>query len=173
MKATRNRVKARISVLAAVALIAAACGGGPDGGLDGPTTPLGTSVAQVENESFQLANAARRDSNVNPQLSLDERIAAVARAHSEAMRDHGFFGHNGPDGGMRARLSAAGIPFSAAGENLAKISSVPNPAGSAHAQFMDSAEHRQIILDARFRLAAVGVARSGDTYWITQIYVRP
>ena len=74
---------------------------------------------------------------------------------------------------MRARLRAAGIPFSAAGENLAKITSVPNPAGFAHQQFMDSPGHRDVILDSRFRLAGVGVARSGDTYWLTQIYIQP
>ncbi len=88
------------------------------------------------------------------------------------MRDHGFFGHVGPDGGLRARLRKAGIEFTTAGENLAKLVSVPNPASRAHSQFMDSAEHREVILDKRFRLAGVGVARNGDTYWLTQIYIR-
>ena len=78
----------------------------------------------MEYLSFQLANTARNDSNVQPSLNLDEKITAVARAHSEAMRDQGFFGHNGPDGGIGARLRAAGIPFCTAGENLAKLTSV-------------------------------------------------
>ena len=173
MNSTDKRVKAGICSLAFVALLGVACGGGADGGPDSPTTPLGTTVPEVEYESFQLANSARQTSNVNPQLNFDETVAEVARAHSEAMRDNGFFGHNGPNGSMRARLRAAGIPFSAAGENLAKLTSVPNPAGFAHQQFMDSPDHREVILDSRFRLAGVGVARSGDTYWLTQIYIRP
>ena len=170
-----NRIDSRtftgLLLLAAVVMSGVACGGGS--GPDSPTGPLGTSVAEVEFESFQLANAARRDSDVEPQLSLDERVARVARLHSEAMRDEGFFGHSGPDGSLGARLRAAGVPFSSAGENLAKLSSVPNPAGHAHAQFLDSAEHRRVMLSSKFRLAGVGVARSGDTYWLTQVYIRP
>lgn len=167
---TTNRFHLGLLLLAGFAVLGAACGGGGDGA--GPTAPLGTSVAEVEYESFQLANLARRD-NVRPELDLDDSVVVVARAHSEAMRDNGFFGHNGPDGSIAARLRAAGVSFSAAGENLAKLTSVPNPATVAHSQFMDSREHREVLLDSRFHLAGVGVARSGDTYWLTQIYVRP
>jgi uncharacterized protein YkwD len=159
-----------LCLLAAIALLGAACGGG---GPDSPTSPLGTTVAEVEFESFQLANSARQQNNVNPMLDLDDRVAGVARAHSEAMRDRGFFGHDGPDGALTARLRAAGVSFRGAGENLAKLTSVPNPAGYAHNQFLDSASHRTVMLNSKFRLAGVGVARSGDTYWLTQIYVRP
>ena len=171
MTINTTRTHTGLFALAVFALLGAACGGGGDSA--SPTSPLGTTVAEVEFESFQLANSARSDSNVQPQLNLDEAIARVARAHSESMRDNNFFGHAGPDGGIRARLNAAGIPFSVAGENLAKLTSVPNPAGSAHSQFMNSPEHRDVMLDPRFRRAGVGVARSGDTYWLTQIYIRP
>ena len=165
-----RRAQTGLCLLAVVAMLSAACGGG---GGDGPTTPLGTTVAEVEYNSFQLANSARQNNDVQPMLDLDEQVARVARAHSQSMRDSGFFGHVGPQGGIAARLRAAGVSFSAAGENLAMLSSVPNPAGEAHRQFMDSADHRRVMLDSRFRLAGVGVARSGDTYWLTQIYIRP
>jgi uncharacterized protein YkwD len=161
---------AGLSVLAVIALLGAACGGG---GADSPTTPVGTTVAEVEYQSFQLANSARRDDRVEPQLKFEELVTKVARVHSEQMRDRGFFGHNGPDGNLSRRLRAAGVQFSSAGENLAKLVSVPNPADRAHAQFMASPEHRNVILDSGFHLAGVGVARSGDTYWLTQIYIRP
>ena len=167
MNTANNRVRTGLSLLTVVAMLGVACGGGSDS----PTTPVGTSVVDVEFESFQLANSARRSSNVKPQLDLGEAIARVARQHSEAMRDQGFFGHRGSNGELGARLRAAGIPFSTAGENLAKLTSVPNPAGQAHAQFMDSPGHRDVMLDSRFQVAGVGVARSGDTYWLTQIYV--
>ena len=154
-----NRVKSGLFVLACVVMFGVACGGGGDG--NGPTAPLGTTTVEVEFESFQLANNARANNSVRPQLDLADRVAEVARAHSESMRDNGFFGHAGPDGGVRA-----------AGENLAKLSNVPNPASEAHRQFMDSAQHREVMLDSRFQLAGVGVARSGDTYWLTQIYIK-
>ncbi len=171
MQATNHQLGVGVGLLAAIAMIGVGCGGGANP--DSPTTPLGTTVAEVEFESFQLVNAARSDSNVQPQLDLEETISRVAREHSEAMRDQGFFGHEGPAGGIGARLRAAGIRFSTAGENLAKLSSVPNPAGEAHARFMASAEHRDLILDPRFQLGGVGVARSGSTYWLTQIFVSP
>lgn len=169
MTTTANRFRSRLGALAGIALLGVACGGGEDS----PTTPHGTTVAEVEFRSFQLANSARSDSDVQPQLELAELITQVARAHSEAMRDQGFFGHNGSDGGLGARLDAAGIPFRSAGENLAKLESVHDPAEQAHSRFMASPEHRDVILDSRFRLAGVGVARSGDDYWLTQIYIRP
>ncbi len=170
MNTPDNRARIGYCLLAAIALLGVACGGG---GADSPTTPLGTTVVEVEFESFQLVNSARQNNNVQPQLDLQERIARVARAHSEAMRDQNFFGHSGASGGIGARLRAAGIQFSTAGENLAKLSSVPNPAGQAHSQFIASPEHREVMLDSRFRVAGVGVARSGGTYWLTQIYVGP
>lgn len=165
-----NRAGSRLCLLAFVTLFGVACGGGSD---ESPTAPLGTSVAEVEYESFQLVNSARQNNNVQPLLDLDDQVVRVARAHSESMRDNGFFGHSGPDGGVGARLRAAGVPFRSVGENLAKLVSVPNPAGHAHSQFLNSADHRKVMLDSRFRLAGVGVARSGDTYWLTQIYIQP
>lgn len=166
-----NRPSTRLAALAGIALLGLACGGG--GGADSPTSSDVSSVAEVEYLSFQLANTARSDSNVQPLLELDQEITALARRHSEAMRDQGFFDHNGPDGGIAARLRAAGIQFSAAGENLAKLTSPADPAGQAHSLFLSSPEHRDVMLDSRFRQAGVGVARSGDHYWLTQIYIRP
>ncbi len=167
-----DRLGSRLAALAGIALFSLACSGG-DGGPDSPTSTGVSGVAEVEYLSFQLANSARSDSNVQPLLDLDQEITALARRHSEAMRDQGFFGHNGPDGGIGARLRAAGVSFSAAGENLAKLDRPSDPAGQAHSLFMGSPEHRDVMLDPRFRLAGVGVARSGDHYWLTQIYVRP
>ena len=166
-----NRVGIRLAAMVGIALFGLACSGG--GGPDSPTSTGVASVAEVEYLSFQLANSARTDSHVDPLLDLDQEITAIARRHSEAMRDKGFFDHNGPDGGIASRLRAAGIPFSAAGENLAKISSAADPAAQAHSLFMGSPEHREVMLNSRFRLAGVGVARSGDRYWLTQIYIRP
>ena len=166
-----NRLGIRLAVLAGIALFSLACGGG--GGPDSPTSTGVASVAEVEYLSFQLANSARSDSHVQPLLDRNDEVATIARRHSESMRDQGFFDHNGPDGSIGARLRAAGISFSAAGENLAKLTSASDPAAQAHSMFMSSPEHRQVILDSRFRLAGVGVARSGSQYWLTQIYIRP
>ncbi len=159
-----------VIVLVTLTLVVGACGGG---GSDSPTQPQGRNVAEVEVQSFGLLNDARSQGGMLA-LSLDARVAEVARRHSEAMRDEGFFGHVGSSGlGLRQRLRSAGIAFSAAGENLAQVSGAADPAGTAHYQLMESPSHRDNILSDRFSRAGVGVAQSGDSFWITQIFIDP
>ncbi len=163
---TRER---RLLALAAAGLLCLACSGG---GPDSPTVPNGTSLAELEFLSFNLVNSARRDNSVEPMLDLDELIASVARAHSESMRDEGFFGHRSSHGGLKDRLRGAGVSFTRAGETLALVEGVPDPAGFAHSLFLASEEHRSIMLDDRYRLAGVGVASDGKGSAFTQIYIR-
>ncbi len=163
-----KRIPALIAPL--VVVLATACGGGSSG----PTAPAEVSAFQVESQLSELINQARRADGVEPQLAMDPAVAQVARAHSEAMRDRGFFSHADPDGKrLRDRLRAAGIAFRSAGENLARVDGSPDPAGEAHRMLMGSASHRENILAERFDLAGVGVARQGGTYWITQVFIEP
>ncbi len=146
----------------------AACSGGLS-----PTEPARLSIADVEFQSFQMVNEARRDGGVEPPLELAESISTVARAHSEAMRDEDFFGHVDSNGNeVGGRLGAAGVGFTRAGENLARVSGSGNPAATAHALLMGSGGHRDNILSADFRLVGVGAARRGDTFWITQVFIQ-
>jgi uncharacterized protein YkwD len=128
----------------------------------------------VEFQSFQLANQARSSEKIEPQLGQESAVAQVARLHSEAMRDEGFFGHVSKSGdGLRQRLDKAGVQYSGAAENLAEVNHRSNPAQIAHSQLMASSSHRKNILNPKYRLAGVGVAKAGDTYWITQIFIKP
>lgn len=149
---------------------AIACSG--NGG-DSPTSPQIVTPAAVASQSFELINQARAGHGVSA-VVLDGELSEIARKYSEQMRDRGFFSHQDPSGnGLRARLNAAGVPFSAAGENLALVADTANPAGLAHQQLLASPEHRDVMLAKRFELAGVGVAQSGSSYWITQIYLKP
>ena len=152
-----------------LAFTVAACGG-----LSSPTEPARTSTAEVELGSYQLLNDARRQQGVQPQLALDESLSGVARSHSEAMRDQEFFGHLDSNGNMvDGRLRAAGVSFTLVGENLVRVSGSGNPAVSAHALLMASGGHRDNILSPDFQRVGVGAARRGDTYWITQVFIKP
>ena len=144
------------------------------GGGGGPTAPKdGPAVASVEGSSFALVNDERRRAG-EPELMFDPVLSELARRYSERMRDEGFFSHDDPSGGNTAsRVRAAGISFSVVGENLAELSGAADPARQAHASFMGNADHRANILERRFTLAGVGVARSGNRYWITQLFLRP
>jgi uncharacterized protein YkwD len=159
--------------IALVALWVAACGSGGNGA--SPTaTGVGLTADDVEFRSLQLTNEARSSERVEPQFGFDPEVAAVARSHSAAMRDEGFFGHTDVHGnGLRHRLDTAGIQYNGAAENLVEVHHATRPAAVAHDQLMASASHRKNILSPDYRLAGVGVAKAGDTYWITQIFIRP
>jgi len=168
-----EHLKSRILLVALLAVVAV-LPGCSDEASDTPTQPGSKTVSEVEFQSFQLVNVERRDNGVKPQLDLKEAISAVARAHSEDMRDNGFFSHRGSNGDtITDRLAAAGIKFTVAAENLVKVNSSIAPALAAHDMLMESGDHRDNILDKRFRRLGVGVARSGNTYWITQIFIKP
>jgi len=159
------------SFLAVVLLIGlTACSSGGGESLTGSGSPV---PGDVEFQSADLVNGERQSASVNPQLGVRSRIADLARDHSAAMRAEGFFGHRGSDGkGLRQRLDEAGIQYSAAAENLARVNASANPATVAHRELMASTDHRGNILQPGFDLIGVGVVQSGDTYWITQIFIR-
>ncbi len=155
------------AILLAAALVGA-CGGGST-----PTAPAGGG-ADVELATFKLLNTSRMESAGAAPLRFNDLLAEVARGHSRAMRDRGFFSHTDPSGdGLRERLRRAGVQFSAAAENLVQISNRTDPATTAHLELMASPGHRANILDRRFTEVGVGIAQQGDSYWVTQVFVSP
>lgn len=131
------------------------------------------SPASVEASAFARINDSRR-ADGKGELLLDPMLSELARAYSRRMRDEGFFGHVDPQGGgLVDRLRASGIGFSVAGENLAQVGGVSDPAAVAHQMLMENAAHRANILDARFTEIGIGVTQRDDTYWMTQVFLRP
>ncbi len=162
--------RASLAILSLTFLLVAACSGG---GVLGPTTPGSVSVASVEFSSFSLVNGEREATHSGDQLAKESPIARLAREYSEEMRDQRFFSHTAPDGSsLRARLRDAGIEFSAAAENLARVTNAADPAAFAHTLLMQHQEHRENILNSKYKLLGVGAARNDDTVWITQIFVK-
>jgi uncharacterized protein YkwD len=129
------------------------------------------SDAEVEMASFDLINEDRAKQGL-PALKFDSKVAAVARAHSTDMRDRNFYAHVNPDGrNFSDRLRTAGVSFRVAGENLAVMTNNLDPANSANSEFLKHSTHRANLLDRRFTRVGIGVARSGNKYWITQDFV--
>jgi uncharacterized protein YkwD len=120
-----------------------------------------------------LINKERVRQNVEAVLILSDDLSLLARLHSESMRDEGLFGHTDSAGrSVGGRLGDAGISFSRAGENIARVTNAgADPAAFAHDLLMSQAAHRNNILDTGFTKVGVGVARRGDTHWITQVFV--
>jgi uncharacterized protein YkwD len=109
-------------------------------------------------------------------LIHDPDIRAVARAHSEDMRDRDFFDHVNPDGdGPGDRLIAGGISYTAWAENIAWNLGYPDPPLEAFNQWMGSSGHKRNMLDEAnvgYTLCGIGVAYSGNAWWFTAVFVR-
>jgi uncharacterized protein YkwD len=146
-----------------------------------PMVPVSRNVApdlgQWEIQMWRLINSDRSalssadeiGGRARP-LQWDERLAAVARQHSEEMASHAYFSHQGLDGSLPdARVLRAGIVWKASGENIAKFGDISR---AEHA-FMDEPKfqhnHRSNILSSSFTHVGIGIARGADgSLYITQ-----
>ena len=105
-------------------------------------------------------------------LTVDQRLAAAAQAHSADMVRRGFFAHESPDGRqVWDRAVAAGYAYRKVAENIA--------AGQRTAEevvrgWMGSPGHRANILDGDLTQIGVGRADGGSygVYW-TQVFGTP
>jgi len=107
-------------------------------------------------------------------LLWDDRLAAVARAHSEEMARNGYFGHRDSTGASPAdRISSAGIRWTQVGENIASCQSI----AQAESTFMDEPKfernHRWNILNPDYTRVGVGIARGSDgVLYITEDFAQ-
>lgn len=107
-------------------------------------------------------------------LQWDDRLAAVARAHSEDMARQGYLSHTGPDGSMPfQRVSYMGIQWLSTGENVARA----HDAAQAEAMFMDEPKyqqnHRANILNPNYTIVGIGVARDSEgALYITEEFAQ-
>lgn len=121
------------------------------------TTTVLKIDAAAEERLLAKTNEERQKNNLSP-LAVDPLIRNVARAHGRDMLLRGYFGHNSPDGRtLSDRLMAAKVTFSAAAENLALSPTVD----LAHIGLMNSAKHRENILDGSFGRVGIGVLDAG------------
>ena len=111
-----------------------------------------TSPAAGELRMLDLLNQARKTAGLAA-LQPDEELQAVARAHSEDMAEHHFFGHVSPTTGTTDdRYRRSGVVVAAFGENVAEADS----AETAYDGLMDSPGHRANMLGVLF--THVGIA---------------
>ena len=157
----------------------------PASSLTSQTVPQRASfqnrTSQLELQMWELINRDRADpSNAAetrgraPALQWDDRLAAVARMHSEEMARNGYFSHEGADGSSPAnRVSMAGIKWRSTGENIANCRGV----SEAESLFMNEPKfqqnHRWNILNVNYTHVGVGVARAPDgSLYITQEFAQ-
>ena len=138
-----------------------------------PRDDFFTSIDEAERYAFGLLQSDRARFSLAT-LELDPELTAIARAHSEDMRDNGFFGHLSPTTGLAGdRLRRAGYRAIMHSENLARNDSI----AEAEAALLASVGHRKNLLDHKPTHVGVGVAMlvvEDRTEWfVTQMFARP
>jgi len=152
-----------------------------DPGETAPRRDLGSNrMADLERQMWALVNHERLDPETSAEtggraqpLRWNENLASVARAHSRNMLEQGFFAHVDPDGRtLSTRINGTGIPWQAAGENIAIYGTVLG----AEAAFMKEPRfqhnHRGNILNANYTDVGIGIVKGSDgSLYITQDFV--
>jgi uncharacterized protein YkwD len=105
-------------------------------------------------------------------LTVDSRLTAAARGHSQDMATRNYFDHNTPEGVTPwTRITNAGYRYSAAAENIAEGQTTP---ASVMDAWMNSPGHRANILNCGLKNIGVGLAYNAKhtPYW-TQDFGSP
>lgn len=138
-----------------------------------PSLPVQSpQTAQMEEQIRQRINQIRQKQGLT-ELQANEKLAEVARRYSQQMAEQDFFSHTSPTGETPSqRVRSAGIGYRLVGENLFKSTNIPQPVNAAVEGWMDSPGHRENILRSQYRETGIGVWRDGETYYVTQLFLR-
>ncbi len=121
------------------------------------TVATAPPAPELEAQMLQLVNQERALAGLAP-LAPDPELTEVARQHSADMFERGYFAHVTPDGTTPYdRITAAGITFRTAGENLALAPTL----ALAHSGLMNSPGHRANILHSDFGRVGIGILDGG------------
>jgi uncharacterized protein YkwD len=136
---------------------------------EGPPSPAPSSspapaVGYSATGTWQLlalVNRTRRSLGL-PTLVVDDKLAAVARIHTERMAASGDLRHNDA---LFTPVSRKALGMKALGENVGWNYSVV----AQHDAFLKSTGHRANVVDKGFRLAGFAVVRGADgRIWSTE-----
>ena len=112
---------------------------------------------------FSSHNAERARQGLAP-FRVDGTLAQVARQRAQDMASKGYFSHTSPSGQTAfGIMNALGYRYLEAGENIARNNYPDSQTVSvAMSALMNSATHRENILDTGFYLVGIGEATSTD-----------
>ncbi len=135
--------------------------------IPGPTDDFAGRIYKRANE-LRVARGAS-------ELVWLEPVAACARQQSERKAALRFPGHNDPErGDIAARLTAAGVGWSACGENLFMERGYDDPVNFAIVSWWYSPGHQENMLNPDYTQTGVGVTQAADgAYFATQIFLKP
>lgn len=134
-----------------------------------PNTP--NPYAALEQSVHQQINEYRRTLNLPP-LTLDARMSAEARLHSQAMASGRVpFSHDGFQ--QRGDRLNRVIPYRSVAENVAYNQGYSNPGQQAVQGWIKSPGHRENI-EGQYNLTGVGITKNAKgEYYFTQLFIQP
>lgn len=106
---------------------------------------------------LERINEARRRHGLRA-VDLDPELSKVAQHHSYHMKTEQRLYHT-PAEKLRERVTN----WELLGENVGRGSEVD----SLHRSFMESDDHRQVVLNEEFRFVGIGVSHDEDQMWVT------
>jgi uncharacterized protein YkwD len=129
-----------------------------------------STLSSLERGVLTNINGFRHDHNL-ASLRFSSKLAAAAREHSAEMAQRGYFSHDSANGTsfdkrISRYYSISGKQYWSVGENLLWSSPDVDAVGALN-MWLNSPEHRKILLTARWReigLSAVHVASASGTY---------
>lgn len=137
------------------------------------------NIYDIETRIHILINA-QRNANGLPSLNFDEKLASIARKHSQDMAARGYFEHDTPEGhdfywrmqqdGYNCAIEVGNTIYQGA-ENIFNEYgyATDSVASNAVEGWMSSSGHRANILTQYWKNEGVGVAQAKDgTVYITQ-----
>ena len=142
---------------------------------DPPSAAYRVQMTAHELQIAELANAERWDRDLGV-LSSNPLLVQVAREHSREMCEKSYFDHSSPTAGCNTPMDRYLRKFGHTptwaylGENLFYCSEVDVSRG--HDCLMESPQHKENILNPKFKQTGVGVHISDDgQFWVTQLFL--
>jgi uncharacterized protein YkwD len=135
------------------------------GNATGALAPIGDANPTPQEQSLLDMTNADRSQNGLTLLTFDPAALQVARARAAAQIPDGPLSHYNSLGELAfvGMLADAGVPYSLAGENLARASGQDmSTVARLNDALMNSPTHRANILEPSFELVAIGAATSAD-----------
>src|SRR3989338_8432892 len=122
-----------------------------------PSPAPATDFATLVEQFIVVKINEERSRNGRPALTLEEKLANIARAHSSDMLQKNYFSHTSPTGcNTSCRLKAAGYAWRASGENIhyrkGKALAAETAAAAIVGAWMNSSGHRTNILGSFMRI---------------------
>lgn len=137
-----------------------------------PAAVAGVTLTALEADFTTRLNAERIAAGL-PALTLDPSLVTVARMRSSDMAARSYFSHTSPDGQTAfAMLDQMGIPYSWAGENLARNNyPLAETVAVAIRDLMASPSHQANILSPHYTRVGVGYAGDGNgMHYFTTVF---